>query len=76
MDASDDKDMILRKLTIRDFECRTCCIWCLSHYVFITVSEKFKGAAKFYFTHYLFVVIILFNTGLYKAAFSVDSFGK
>ena len=29
-----------------------------------------------YFTHYSCVVIILFNTGLYKSAFSTDSLGK
>ena len=36
----------------------------------------FKGTPKFYFTHYLCVVIILFNTGLCKSAFSTYSFGK
>ena len=30
---------------------------------------------KLYFTHYSCVVIILFNTGLQKYAFSTDSFG-
>ena len=39
-------------------------------------TEKLKGATKFYFTHYACVVIILFNMGLYKSAFSTDSFGK
>ena len=36
----------------------------------------FKGAMKLYFTDYLCVVIILFNTGLYKSAFFTESFGK
>ena len=31
----------------------------------------FKGASKFYFAHYSCVVIIVFNTGLYKSAFSL-----
>ena len=38
--------------------------------------ELLKGATKLYFTHYLCVIIILFNTGLYKYAFFTDSFGK
>ena len=36
----------------------------------------FKGATKSYFTHYSFVVFILFNTGLCKSAFSTNSFRK
>ena len=40
------------------------------------INIFFKGATKFYFTHYLHMVIILFNTGLYKSAFSTFSFGK
>ena len=32
--------------------------------------EPFKGATKLYFTHYIRVVIILFNTSLYKSAIS------
>ena len=35
-----------------------------------------KGATKLYVTHYLSVAIILFNTVLYKFAFSTYSFGK
>ena len=35
-----------------------------------------QGAMKLYFTHYSCVVIILFNTGLYKSVFSIDSFGR
>ena len=35
-----------------------------------------KGAAKLYFVHYSCAVINLFNMGLYKSAFSTDSFGK
>ena len=31
--------------------------------------EKFKRATKLYFTHYLYVVNILFNTGLYKSVY-------
>ena len=36
----------------------------------------FKGALKLYFTHYLFVVIILLNTVLDRSAFSSNSFEK
>ena len=36
----------------------------------------FKGATKSYFTHYSCVVIILFNTGLSRSAFSKIYFGK
>ena len=35
-----------------------------------------KGATKWYFTHYSFVVFILFNPGLCKSAFSTSSFRK
>ena len=35
-----------------------------------------KGAMELYFMHYSCVDIILFITGLYKSAFSTDSFGK
>ena len=35
-----------------------------------------KRATNYYFTYYSYVVIILFNTGLYKSAFSTDSFEK
>ena len=35
-----------------------------------------KGAAKLYFIDYSSLVIILLSTGLYKSAFSTDSFGK
>ena len=44
--------------------------------VFYFINSLFKGAMKLYFMHYLCVVIILFNTGLYKSAFSPDTFGK
>ena len=40
------------------------------------IKKKFKGAKKLHFVHYLCVVIILFNTGLYKSTFSTDSFWK
>ena len=36
----------------------------------------FKGAAKFYFTHYSCVIIILSITGLCRSAFSTISFRK
>ena len=36
----------------------------------------FKGATKLYFMHYLSVVFILLNTGLWKSAFSTYFFGK
>ena len=42
----------------------------------ITSFPSIKGAAKSYFTHYLCVVIILLNIGLYKFAVSTYSFGK
>ena len=35
-----------------------------------------KGATKSNFTHYSCVVIVLFNTSLYRSAFSTVSFGK
>ena len=35
-----------------------------------------KGATKLYFTHYSCAVIILFNAGLYKSAFSTYLFRK
>ena len=35
-----------------------------------------KGAKKLYFTHYLYVLIIFFNTGLDKSAFSNLFFGN
>ena len=35
-----------------------------------------EGATKSYFTHYSFVVFILFNTGVCKSAFSTNSFRK
>ena len=39
-------------------------------------DDNVKGATKLRFTHYLCVVIYLFNTGIYKSVFSTDSFGK
>ena len=39
-------------------------------------SVYFKGTTKLCFTHYMCVVIILFNTGLYKSAISTYSFAK
>ena len=42
----------------------------------LLLKSDFKGAAKSYFTHYSFVVFILFNTGLCKSAFSTNSFRK
>ena len=39
-------------------------------------SNIFKGTVKSYYKHYSFVVIILFNRGLYKSAFSTYSSGK
>ena len=38
--------------------------------------SSFKGAMKSYFMHYSCVVIIVFNTGLCRPAFSTISFGK
>ena len=38
--------------------------------------KQFKGATKLYFTNYACVVIIMFNTSLYKSVFSADAFGK
>ena len=42
----------------------------------ITEELLLKGAKKLYFTYYSCVVIILLNTGLYKSAFSTNSFRK
>ena len=50
---------------------------CIFNREFVVMILYFiKGAAKLYFTHYLCVVIILFNTGLYKSVFSTYLFGK
>ena len=38
--------------------------------------QKAKGDKKLYFTHYLYVLIIFFNTGLDKSAFSNLFFGN
>ena len=38
--------------------------------------KSFKGATKFYFTHYSCVVIVLFNTALCCSAFSTVSFRR
>ena len=38
--------------------------------------EQLQEATRLYFKHYSCVVIILFNTGLYKSAYSTYSFGK
>ena len=39
-------------------------------------SKIFKGATKSYFTHYSYLVIIFFKTGLYKCVFFINSFWK
>ena len=44
--------------------------------LFLCQDVNIKGATKLYFARYSYVVIILFNTGLYKSAFSTDSFRK
>ena len=45
--------------------------------LFLCQDMNIKGATKLlHVAHYSCVVIILFNTGLYKSAFSTDSFGK
>ena len=36
----------------------------------ILIFSEFKGATKLYFMHCSYVVIILFNTGLYKSGFA------
>ena len=41
-----------------------------------TTDNSVKGATKSYFMHYSCVVIILFNTGLYKSTFFTCYFGK
>ena len=43
---------------------------------FMQSSFVLKGATQLYFMFYFRVVIILFNTGLYKSAFSAYKFGK
>ena len=42
----------------------------------LKIKYCLKEATVLYFTRYSCVVFILFNTGLYKSAFSIDSFGK
>ena len=43
---------------------------------FTQKSRELKGATKSYFTHYPCVVIILFNTALFRSAFSMVSIRK
>ena len=40
------------------------------------INFGLKEATKLYFTHYSYVVIILFNKCLYRFVFSTYSFGK
>ena len=40
------------------------------------MNYSFKGTTKLYFTCYCFAVIVLFNTDLYRSAFSTVSFEK
>ena len=40
------------------------------------MSKTLKGASKLYFTHYSCAVFIMFNTGLYRSAFSTYLFEK
>ena len=42
----------------------------------VVCLQEFKGAAKLYFTHYVCVVIILFNTGWFKPVTSTYFFAK
>ena len=42
----------------------------------LKLCHMFKGATKLYFTHYLCVVIIFYNIGLYKSGFSPYYFEK
>ena len=44
--------------------------------LFFYQDVNIKVATKLYLAHYSCVVIILFNTGLYKSVFSTYSFGK
>ena len=44
--------------------------------LFFMCFVNFKGVPKLHFMRYFCVVIILFNTALYKPAFSIYSFGK
>ena len=44
--------------------------------LFHMFTQSIKGATKLYFAHYSCAVIILFIMGLYKSAFSTDSFGN
>ena len=41
-----------------------------------TLNGFIKGAMKLYSSHFSCLVIVLFNTGLWKSLFSTDSFGK
>ena len=47
----------------------------LFFYMTKNLRQKVKGATKLYFTHYFYVLIILFNMSLHKSAFSNLSFG-
>ena len=56
----------------------TCFCW--PHLMTITLVQVYnqylKGAPKFYFTHYSCLIIILFNTGLWKSVFSTYSVAR
>ena len=61
-----------------DVEHRTISSFTYRNSVFSIIADtsSLKGATKSYFTHYSFLVFILFNTGLCKSAFSTNSFRK
>ena len=45
-------------------------------YLLMAKTKDVKGATKSYFLHYSCVVIILFNAGFCRSAFSTISVGK
>ena len=62
-----------------NFHGRYTCIVSNQTYIPINLSRHYsnlKGATKSYFMHYMLVITILFNTGLYESAISTNSFAK
>ena len=44
------------------------CVSCRTHFRWMEIC-LIKGATKFYFTHYSWLLIILFNSGVFKSTF-------
>ena len=47
-----------------------------SFFLNYSASKYFKGATKLYFAYYSCMVIIFYNTGVYKSAFFTYYYGK